>query len=189
MSSTRYFFHAFLLCVCYQILCPHPSLVSSQFLFLHCALSLLLSFLLLFLCTGEALLHMYLLHLTFISRILPEMVTSILSDSFRKERVLSQRDASDVLRDAFLQTEACINHHYEVFTLSLLYISFAHAFYLHFYTSPLSSDFFICFVELYPITNKAEHSFFVPCSQFVLFFQLIFGLLSSSCNDIEDYFY
>ncbi|GFZ14119.1 kinase associated protein phosphatase [Actinidia rufa] len=47
------------------------------------------------------------------SKKLPEMVTSILSDSFRRERVLSQCDASDVLRDAFLQTEACMNHYYE----------------------------------------------------------------------------
>ncbi|KAI8561353.1 hypothetical protein RHMOL_Rhmol04G0332400 [Rhododendron molle] len=54
------------------------------------------------------------------SKILPEMVTSILSDSFRKERVLSQCDASDVLRDAFLQTEACMNHHYEGCTATVL---------------------------------------------------------------------
>ena len=52
----------------------------------------------------------------FLCRILPEMVASILSDSFRRERVLSQCDASDVLRDAFLQTEACMDHYYEVFT-------------------------------------------------------------------------
>lgn len=110
------------------------------------------------------------------------MVTSILSDSFRKERVLSQCDASDVLRDAFLQTEACMNHHYEVFSVSLLYFSFASAFYLRCCTSPFCPVFFFffhsCFLELYPSANKAEHSFF-PCSQFVLFFQLIFGLLSS----------
>ncbi|KAI8009351.1 Protein phosphatase 2C 70 [Camellia lanceoleosa] len=40
-------------------------------------------------------------------RMLPEMVASILSDSSRRQRVLSQCDASDVLRDAFLQTEGC----------------------------------------------------------------------------------
>ncbi|KAL7220509.1 hypothetical protein ACSBR2_013399 [Camellia fascicularis] len=44
---------------------------------------------------------------------LPEMVASILSDSSRRQRVLSQCDASDVLRDAFLQTEASMNHYYE----------------------------------------------------------------------------
>ncbi|CAL5416065.1 unnamed protein product [Camellia sinensis] len=47
------------------------------------------------------------------SKILPEVVASILSDSFRRENVLSQCDASDVLRDAFLQTEASLNHYYE----------------------------------------------------------------------------
>ncbi|CAL5337719.1 unnamed protein product [Camellia sinensis] len=45
---------------------------------------------------------------------LPEMVASILSDSSRRQRVLSQCDASDVLRDAFLQAEASMNHYYEV---------------------------------------------------------------------------
>lgn len=49
-------------------------------------------------------------------RIMPQMVAGILSDSYRRERVLSQSDASDVLREAFSQTEASIDHHYEVFT-------------------------------------------------------------------------
>ncbi|XP_057476669.1 protein phosphatase 2C 70-like [Actinidia eriantha] len=56
------------------------------------------------------------------SKILPEMVASILSDSFRRERVLSQCDASDVLRDAFLQTEACMNHYYEGCTATVLLV-------------------------------------------------------------------
>uniref|UniRef100_A0A5B6YH35 PPM-type phosphatase domain-containing protein n=2 Tax=Davidia involucrata TaxID=16924 RepID=A0A5B6YH35_DAVIN len=50
------------------------------------------------------------------------MVASILSDSFRRERVLSQCDASDVLRDAFLQTEACMNHYYEGCTATVLLV-------------------------------------------------------------------
>lgn len=45
---------------------------------------------------------------------MPETVASILSDSSRRERVLSQCDASDVLREALSHTEACMNHYYEV---------------------------------------------------------------------------
>lgn len=56
-------------------------------------------------------------------RLLPEMVANILSDSLKRERVLSLRDASDVLKDAFFQTEAGMNHHYEVFP-STLFILF-----------------------------------------------------------------
>lgn len=48
-------------------------------------------------------------------RLLPEMIANILSDSLKRERVLLQCDASDVLRDAFFQTETGLNHHYEVF--------------------------------------------------------------------------
>ncbi|KAJ6321775.1 hypothetical protein OIU77_011785 [Salix suchowensis] len=47
------------------------------------------------------------------SKMLPEKVASILSDSLIRERVLSQCDASDVLRDAFSQTEANMNNYYE----------------------------------------------------------------------------
>lgn len=47
-------------------------------------------------------------------RLFPEKVSGILSDSLKRERVLSLCDASDVLRDAFSQTEACMNHYYEV---------------------------------------------------------------------------
>ncbi|KAM7488635.1 hypothetical protein LguiB_026119 [Lonicera macranthoides] len=56
------------------------------------------------------------------SKIIPEMVASILSDSFRRERVLSQRDASDVLREVFSQTEACMNHLYEGCTATVLLV-------------------------------------------------------------------
>ncbi|KAL9401534.1 hypothetical protein Peur_005383 [Populus x canadensis] len=47
------------------------------------------------------------------SKMLPEKVASILSDSLIRERVLSQCDASDVLRVAFYQTEANMNNYYE----------------------------------------------------------------------------
>lgn len=56
------------------------------------------------------------------SKIMPEMVASILSDSFKRERVLSLCDASDVLRDAFSQTESSLNHHYEGCTATVLLI-------------------------------------------------------------------
>lgn len=58
------------------------------------------------------------------------MIASILSDSFRREKVLSQRDASDVLREAFSQTEAFINHYYEVFFL----INFQFAYFLYLFS-------------------------------------------------------
>ncbi|CAO2821862.1 unnamed protein product [Amaranthus hypochondriacus] len=57
-----------------------------------------------------------------VSKILPENVSTILLDSLRRERVLSRQDASDVLREAFYQTEACLNHYYEGCTATLLLI-------------------------------------------------------------------
>ncbi|CAI9776312.1 unnamed protein product [Fraxinus pennsylvanica] len=59
---------------------------------------------------------------TSVSKIMPEVITSILSDSFRREKVLSQCDASDVLREAFSQTEASINHYYEGCTATVLLV-------------------------------------------------------------------
>lgn len=56
------------------------------------------------------------------SEILPKMVAAILSDSHKRERVLSQCDASGVLRDAFFQTEASMNHHYEGCTATVLLV-------------------------------------------------------------------
>ncbi|XWS54014.1 hypothetical protein CRYUN_Cryun10bG0051500 [Craigia yunnanensis] len=56
------------------------------------------------------------------SKVLPEMVATILSDSVKRERVLSQHDASDVLRDAFFQTEACMNNYYEGCTATVLLV-------------------------------------------------------------------
>ncbi|PHU30620.1 Protein phosphatase 2C 70 [Capsicum chinense] len=57
-----------------------------------------------------------------VSKIIPQMVAGILSDSYRRERVLSQSDASDVLREAFSQTEASIDHHYEGCTATVLLV-------------------------------------------------------------------
>lgn len=58
------------------------------------------------------------------SRIIPEVLANILSDSLKKEKVLSQRDASDVLRDVVAKTEARLDDHlYEVLQL-LLFIPF-----------------------------------------------------------------
>ncbi|XP_022138736.1 protein phosphatase 2C 70 [Momordica charantia] len=56
------------------------------------------------------------------SVILPEKVATILSDSLKRERVLSLCDASDVLREAFSQTEACMNHYYEGCTATVLLV-------------------------------------------------------------------
>ncbi|XP_043693746.1 protein phosphatase 2C 70-like isoform X4 [Telopea speciosissima] len=44
------------------------------------------------------------------SKMLPEMVANILSVSEKRQRVLSLCDASNVLRDAYSQTEASMNH-------------------------------------------------------------------------------
>ncbi|KAL2463795.1 Protein phosphatase 2C 70 [Forsythia ovata] len=59
---------------------------------------------------------------TSVSKIMPEVIGSILSDSFRREKVLSQCDASDVLREAFSQTEANISHYYEGCTATVLLV-------------------------------------------------------------------
>ncbi|KAJ6981797.1 hypothetical protein NC653_025023 [Populus alba x Populus x berolinensis] len=56
------------------------------------------------------------------SKMLPEKVTSILSDSLVRERVLLQCDASDVLRVAFSQTEADMNNYYEGCAATLLLV-------------------------------------------------------------------
>ncbi|XP_057805954.1 protein phosphatase 2C 70 isoform X1 [Salvia miltiorrhiza] len=59
---------------------------------------------------------------TSVSKIMPEVIAGILSDSFRREKILSQCDASEVLREAFYQTEARINHYYEGCTATLLLV-------------------------------------------------------------------
>ncbi|GAB2221410.1 hypothetical protein Droror1_Dr00012586 [Drosera rotundifolia] len=56
------------------------------------------------------------------SQILPDMITNILSDSFKREKVLSQKDASDVLRQAFDLTEASMNNYYEGCTATVLMV-------------------------------------------------------------------
>ncbi|KAK4482889.1 hypothetical protein RD792_010062 [Penstemon davidsonii] len=59
---------------------------------------------------------------TSVSKIMPEVIAGILSDSFRRDKVLLQCDASDVLREAFNQTEARINHYYEGCTATVLLV-------------------------------------------------------------------
>ncbi|KAG8636699.1 hypothetical protein MANES_15G025800v8 [Manihot esculenta] len=56
------------------------------------------------------------------SKLLPEKVASILSDSLTRERVLSHCDASEVLRVAFSQTEASMNNYYEGCTATVLLV-------------------------------------------------------------------
>ncbi|KAL2349509.1 hypothetical protein Fmac_003509 [Flemingia macrophylla] len=56
------------------------------------------------------------------SKLFPEIVANILSDSLKRERVLSLCDASDILRDAFCQTEAHLNHYYEGCTATVLLV-------------------------------------------------------------------
>ncbi|KAI4317780.1 hypothetical protein L6164_025622 [Bauhinia variegata] len=56
------------------------------------------------------------------SKLLPEIVANLLSDSLKRERVLSLHDASDVLREAFCQTESCLNHPYEGCTATVLLV-------------------------------------------------------------------
>ncbi|CAH8271605.1 unnamed protein product [Arabidopsis lyrata] len=56
-------------------------------------------------------------------KIIPEVLGNILSDSLRKEKVLSKRDASDVLRDMFAKTEARLDEHqYEGCTATVLLV-------------------------------------------------------------------
>ncbi|KAI3469542.1 hypothetical protein Pfo_026205 [Paulownia fortunei] len=59
---------------------------------------------------------------TCVSKIMPEVIAGILSDSLKREKVLSQLDASDVLRETFYQTEARINHYYEGCTATVLLV-------------------------------------------------------------------
>ncbi|OWM74221.1 hypothetical protein CDL15_Pgr008534 [Punica granatum] len=59
---------------------------------------------------------------TSLSRIIPEMIASLLSDSLNREKVLSLCDASHILRDAFYRAEACMDHYYEGCTATVLLI-------------------------------------------------------------------
>lgn len=57
------------------------------------------------------------------SKTLPKLVANILLISERRERVLTLQDASEVLRDAFSQTEAAMNdHQYEGCTATVLLV-------------------------------------------------------------------
>ncbi|KAL4556542.1 hypothetical protein LXL04_039198 [Taraxacum kok-saghyz] len=56
------------------------------------------------------------------SKIMPEMVSRILSDRLRSEKVISHCDASDVLTEAFSQTEAQMDHLYEGCTATVVLI-------------------------------------------------------------------
>ncbi|KAJ4910741.1 Protein phosphatase 2C 70 [Raphanus sativus] len=56
-------------------------------------------------------------------KIIPEVLANILSDSLEKEKVLSQRDATDVLRVVLAKTEARLNDHlYEGCTATVLLV-------------------------------------------------------------------
>uniref|UniRef100_A0A7N0TJX7 protein-serine/threonine phosphatase n=1 Tax=Kalanchoe fedtschenkoi TaxID=63787 RepID=A0A7N0TJX7_KALFE len=57
-----------------------------------------------------------------VSKILPEKIAGLLSDSARRDRVFSLHNASDLLKDAFYQTEANLNHHYEGCTATVLLV-------------------------------------------------------------------
>uniref|UniRef100_A0A1J3FE42 protein-serine/threonine phosphatase n=2 Tax=Noccaea caerulescens TaxID=107243 RepID=A0A1J3FE42_NOCCA len=57
------------------------------------------------------------------SKIIPEVLANILSDTLKKEKVLSRRDASDVLRDVLARTEARLDDHlYEGCTATVLLV-------------------------------------------------------------------
>ncbi|MED6183761.1 hypothetical protein PIB30_040745 [Stylosanthes scabra] len=56
------------------------------------------------------------------SKLFPEIIANILLDSSKRERVLSLHDASEILRDAFSQTEACLNNYYEGCTATVLLV-------------------------------------------------------------------
>ncbi|KAJ0230263.1 Protein phosphatase 2C 70 [Hirschfeldia incana] len=56
-------------------------------------------------------------------KIIPEVLANLLSDSLEKEKVLSQRDASDVLRVVLAKTEARLDDHlYEGCTATVLLV-------------------------------------------------------------------
>ncbi|KAL1203307.1 Protein phosphatase 2C 70 [Cardamine amara subsp. amara] len=57
------------------------------------------------------------------SKIIPEVLANILSDSLTKEKVLSQRDASDILREVLAKTEARLDDYlYEGCTATVLLV-------------------------------------------------------------------
>ncbi|KAL0919792.1 hypothetical protein M5K25_011910 [Dendrobium thyrsiflorum] len=58
------------------------------------------------------------------SKLLPQIVVSILSNPEKKQRVITCCDASDVLKEAFSLTEAALNHQYEGCTATVLLLWF-----------------------------------------------------------------
>ncbi|WOH16028.1 hypothetical protein DCAR_0935577 [Daucus carota subsp. sativus] len=56
------------------------------------------------------------------SKLLREIVGDILADSVKRKKILTKCDASDVLREAFTQTEACMDHYYEGCTATMLMV-------------------------------------------------------------------
>ncbi|XP_062108409.1 protein phosphatase 2C 70 isoform X2 [Humulus lupulus] len=58
----------------------------------------------------------------FASKVLPETIATILSDTQKREEVLSLCDASNILRDAFFQTETSMNYYYEGCTATVLLV-------------------------------------------------------------------
>ncbi|XP_051129527.1 protein phosphatase 2C 70 isoform X2 [Andrographis paniculata] len=59
---------------------------------------------------------------TSVSKIMPEVITGILSDISRREEVLAKCNASDILKEAFYETESRISHYYEGCTATVLLI-------------------------------------------------------------------
>lgn len=85
--------------------------------------------------------------LYFFFRLFPEVIASILSDSSRRERVLSHGDASDILRDAFSQTEAHMNHHYEVLCATLLMLFSVSPGHVHDFFYVVNFIFMVCILN------------------------------------------
>lgn len=72
-------------------------------------------------CTGLAslfrvrtLIFGFLIYGVIAFRLMPQKLSNILSVEERMSKVLSQCDATDVLQDAFRETEAALEHEYEV---------------------------------------------------------------------------
>ncbi|KAI4342764.1 hypothetical protein MLD38_027348 [Melastoma candidum] len=58
----------------------------------------------------------------FASKCIPVTLATVLSESFNKEKLLSQKDASHVLCETFFRTEECMTHYYEGCTATVLLI-------------------------------------------------------------------
>ncbi|KAH8495823.1 hypothetical protein H0E87_018850 [Populus deltoides] len=107
------------------------------------------------------------------SKMLPEKVASILSDSLVRERVLLQCDASDVLRVAFSQTEADMNNYYEESTCRIQLELLTHSYLLNDETLTgflLSCTCFVeghiwgCAATLLLVWADSDENFFAQCA-------------------------